>query len=243
MLTTLRHLVRASALTVTVFGSLSLSSQTQPPPRYETRANHSPNGAGTFFTGKETAQVMDPGNVEWLDRAHCDTEEYPWQVLDAQQLHPGEVGADLGAGSGYFNFRRAPKVGPTGKMLGVNVQDELLETLKQRATAGNITNLRLIKASATDPHLPTGVVYLVLFVDVYHELAYPYEVMQRVRESLKPDGRVAFTEDRREDPITTILRMSVAQLDKEMAAVGLVPFAELRCCHCNKPDSRQGTAK
>jgi SAM-dependent methyltransferase len=83
----------------------------------------------------------------------------------------------------------------------------------------------VIKASETDPHLPTGAVDLVLVVDVYHELAYPYEVMQRVRDSLKPDGRVAFVEYRKEDPnvpIKEVHKMSVAQLEKEMTAVGLV---------------------
>ena len=62
-------------------------------------------------------------------------------------------------------------------------------------------------------------------VDVYHELAYPYEVMTKVREALKPGGRVVFVEYRKEDPhvaIKELHKMSVAQLDKEMNAVGLV---------------------
>ena len=62
-------------------------------------------------------------------------------------------------------------------------------------------------------------------VDVYHELAYPFEVMTKVREALKPGGRVVFVEYRKEDPavrIKEVHKMSVTQLEKEMNAVGLV---------------------
>ena len=221
----MRKLVPALALTILLFGSFSPSSQTQTSPRYETRANHDPNGTGTFYMGREIAQVMGPGGIEWLDRSERNTEEHPSQVLDALQLQSGEVVADLGAGSGYFTFRMAPKVGKTGRVLAVDVQDEMLQTLKQRSAAKKIANVQVIKASETDPHLPVGAVDLVLVVDVYHELAHPYEVMEKVRDSLKPNGRVAFVEYRKEDPavpIKEVHKMSVAQLEKEMTAVGLV---------------------
>jgi len=81
------------------------------PPLYETRANHDPNGTGKFYMGREIAQVMGPGGIEWLDRPEREEEEHPAKVLDSLDLRPGDVVADLGAGSGYFTFRIAPKVG------------------------------------------------------------------------------------------------------------------------------------
>jgi ubiquinone/menaquinone biosynthesis C-methylase UbiE len=191
---------------------------------YETRAKHDPNGTGRFYMGREIAQVMGPGGIEWLDRAQRDTEEHPAQVLDALQLHHGDVVADLGAGSGYFTFRMSPLVGDTGKVLAVDVQDEMLQTIRQRAAATKAANVQVIKATETDPNLPPGAVDLVLMVDVYHELAYPHEVMEKVRDSLKPKGRVVFVEYRKEDPavqIKEVHKMSVAQLEKEMNVVGL----------------------
>jgi predicted methyltransferase len=59
---------------------------------------------------------------------------------------------------------------------------------------------------------------------VYHELEYPYEVMQSVVKALKPGGRVALVEYRKEDPgvpIKEVHKMSELQIIKEMAAVGL----------------------
>jgi precorrin-6B methylase 2 len=197
----------------------------QSAPLYETRHKHDPDGTGKFYMGREIAQVMGPGGIEWLERSQRETEERPAQVLDALQLHPGEVVVDLGAGSGYFTFRMAPLVGKSGEVLAVDVQDEMLQTLTQRAAALKLTNVQVIKGTDMDPHLPAGAVDLVLMVDVYHELAYPHEVMEKVRESLKSKGRVVFVEYRKEDhsvPIKEVHKMAVQQLEKEMNAIGLV---------------------
>jgi ubiquinone/menaquinone biosynthesis C-methylase UbiE len=194
-------------------------------PLYETRADHDPNGTGKFYMGREIAQVMGPGGIKWLDRPEREEEEHPAKVLDALDLHPGEVVADLGAGSGYFTFRMAPKVGETGKVLAVEVQEAMLKTLRARAATMKATNVEVVQGSEIDPHLPPRSVNLVLVVDVYHELAYPFEVMTKVREAMKPGGRVVFVEYRKEDPavrIKEVHKMSVKQLEKEMNAVGLV---------------------
>ena len=195
-----------------------------PQPLYETRAVHDPDGTGKFYMGREIAQVMGPRGIPWLDRPQRESEEHPEVVIDALELHEGEVVADLGAGSGFFTFRMAPKVGKTGKVLAVDLQDEMLETIRERAAESKVTNVVEVKDTETDPELPANSVDLVLMVDVYHELSYPYEVMTKVREALKPDGRVVFVEYRKEDPrvpIKELHKLSVEQLDKEMKVVGL----------------------
>jgi len=175
--------------------------------------------------GREIAQVMGPGGIEWLDRREREEEEHPTKVLDSLDLRPGEVVADLGAGSGYFTFRISPKVGETGKVLAVEIQEAMLNTLRARAATMKATNVEVVQGSEIDPHLPVSRVNLVLVVDVCHELAFPFEVMTKVREALKPGGRVIFVEYRKEDPavrIKEVHKMSVKQLEKEMNAVGLV---------------------
>jgi ubiquinone/menaquinone biosynthesis C-methylase UbiE len=195
-----------------------------PRPLYQTRQVHDPNGTGKFYMGREIAQVMGPGGIAWLDRPEREDEEHPAMVIDALGLRGGDVVADLGAGSGYFTFRIAPKVGKTGRVLAVEIQDEMLETIRRRAAALKIANVEEVKGSETDPKLPASGVDIVLMVDVYHELACPFEVMTRIREALKPGGRVVFVEYRKEDPqvpIKEVHKMSVGQLQKEMAIVGL----------------------
>jgi SAM-dependent methyltransferase len=199
-------------------------SSPAPSTRYEVRANHDPNGTGRFYMGREIAQVMGPGGMAWLDRPEREEQEHPEVVIRAMGLHGGEAIADLGAGSGYFTFRLAAKVGKTGKVLAVEIQDEMLAALRQRAGELGVTNVEEVKGTETDPQLPAGGVDLVLMVDVYHELAYPFEIMTKVRAALKPGGRVVFVEYRKEDPrvpIKEVHKMSVEQLTKEMQVVGL----------------------
>ena len=210
-------------------GRVLLAEQPQAPTgqngqRYEIRADHDPNGTGKFYMGREIAQVMGFGGIDWLDRPEREEQEQPEVVLKALGLHPGDVVADLGAGSGYFTFHMAKAVGTTGKVLAVDIQKEMLATLQLRAVRLGITNVVEIEASETDPHLPVGGVRLVLMVDVYHELSYPFEVMTKVREALEPGGRVVFVEYRKEDPsvpVKEVHKMSVDQLNREMNAVGL----------------------
>jgi precorrin-6B methylase 2 len=207
---------------------VAIQSQSAPAPArpvYETRSIHDPDGTGKFYMGREIAQVMGPGGIPWLDRPGREQEERPEEVIDALQLHGGETVADLGAGSGYFTFRIAPKAGSRGKVLAVEIQDEMIETLRRRAKDQKITNVEIVKGSESDPHLPANGVDVVLMVDVYHELAYPFEVMSAVHKALKPGGRVVFVEYRKEDPkvaIKELHKMTVEQLEKEMHAVGLV---------------------
>ena len=195
-----------------------------PAPPYETRPVHDPNGTGRFYMGREIAQLMGPGGIPWLDRPEREVEERPEALLAALELRGGEVVADLGAGSGYFAFRIAPKVGRTGRVLAVDIQNEMLETLRRRATALNATNVEVVQAIENDPRLPVNGVDIVLMVDVYHELAYPFEVMTKVRNALKPGGRVVFVEYRKEDPqvpIKEVHKMSLEQIEKEMGIVAL----------------------
>lgn len=200
------------------------NSTTAQESRYEFRAVHDPNGTGKFYMGREIAQVMGPGGIDWLDRPEREEQERPEVVLRALDLQKGDVVADLGAGSGYFTFRMAERVGKNGKVLAVDIQEEMLKTLRQRASANGVSNVEEVKADETDPHLPAGSIDLVLMVDVYHELSYPFEVMTKLREALKPTGRVAFVEYRKEDPsvpIKEVHKMSIEQLVKEMKVVGL----------------------
>jgi ubiquinone/menaquinone biosynthesis C-methylase UbiE len=217
------HAVLPDDSTYAIFAQNPSDSRT--PPLYEVRAQHDSNGTGKFYMGREIAQVMGPGGIEWLDRREREEEEHPAEVLESLDLRPGEVVADLGAGSGYFTFRIAPKVGKDGKVLAVEIQEAMLNTLRARAASLKATNVEVVQGSEIDPNLSPSSVDLVLVVDVYHELAYPFEVMVKVRDALKPRGRVVFVEYRKEDPsvpIKEVHKMSVKQLEKEMNAVGLV---------------------
>jgi ubiquinone/menaquinone biosynthesis C-methylase UbiE len=192
-----------------------------PVPRYEIRKEHDPNGTGKFYMGREIAKVMGHEAADWLERPEREKEEKPNKLLDALKLKPGDVVADIGAGSGYFTFRIADRVGPKGKVFAVDIQPEMLAIIRQKMKSRNLSNIEPILSTPTDPKLPAGAVDLILLVDVYHELAYPWEMTQALVRSLKPDGRLVFVEYRLEDPkvwIKLVHKMTEKQVRKEMTA-------------------------
>ncbi len=193
------------------------------PPGYETRAVHDPNGTGKFFLGREIARVMGHEGAPWLERREREAEERPDLLHNALDLRPGMVVADLGAGTGYHSFRIAPRVGPGGKVLAVDIQPEMLEHIRTMAAKTGVANVEPVLGAEQDPNLPAASVDLVLLVDVYHELDWPWELMTAVRKSLRPGGRVVLVEFRAEDPkvpIKAVHKMSEAQAKLEMDRIG-----------------------
>lgn len=193
------------------------------PTNYETRAQHDPDGIGKFYLGREIAHVMGPGGVPWLERPERETEERPQLVIDAFEIEPGQTIADLGAGSGYYSFRIAPLVGEHGEVLAIDVEPRMLRIIGERAKRAGIQNITTVLSSSNDPNLPANSVDLLFMVDVYHELEFPFEMMMKVREALKPGGRVALIEYREEDPavmIKPVHKMSERQIIRELTAAG-----------------------
>lgn len=199
-------------------------AQTTAPPIYETRAQHSPDGIGKFYMGREIAHVMGYEGAEWLERPERRAEEQPEQVVAAMKLKATDTVADVGAGTGYFTFRLAPLV-PQGKVYAVDIQPEMLSVIEKRKQELKVANVVAVRSTETDVKLPANSIDVVLMVDVYHEFAYPREMMESIVRALKPGGRVIQIEYRGEDPrvpIKPLHKMTVVQARKEMAAVGLV---------------------
>jgi len=189
-------------------------------PVYEYRPDHDPNGIGKFYLGREIARVMGHEGADWLERPGRQEEERPDLLIKELNLKPGEVVADIGAGSGYYSWRAAQQVGPTGLVYAVDIQQEMLDLLARRMAERKVSNVRGVLGTAMDPGLPAASVDVVLLVDVYHEFEHPHEMMKSICASLKSGGRVVLVEFRAEDPrvpIKEVHKMSEKQVRKEMA--------------------------
>jgi len=191
---------------------------------YEVRAVHDRDGIGKFYLGREIARVMGHEGADWLERPEREREEHTGQMVEQLELKPGEVVADIGAGTGYLSRRLAKKIVPGGRVLAVDIQPEMLTLLTNKMATLGITNVVPILGSVSDPALPPGSVDLAILVDVYHEFAYPREMMLGICRALRPNGRVVFVEFRGEDPgvpIKPLHKMTEAQVRKEMSALPL----------------------
>jgi precorrin-6B methylase 2 len=198
------------------------------------------DGIGKRYMGREISAVMGWQGADWLEREEREREERTDLLLAALELRPGMVVVDIGAGTGYLSRRMAPVVLPGGKVWAVDVQPEMISLLKASAKRSGLTQIETRLGAVDDVRLPAASVDLAVMVDVYHELAYPYEMMASVMKALKPGGRVVFVEYKAEDPrvpIKPLHKMSESQIKREDVAVatrGGVPQAAVnvhRACH------------
>ncbi len=204
-------------------GQAPTAGQQSRAPRYTERTVHDPDGIGKFYLGREIARVMGfgPGGqgADWLERAAREREEQLSLLLKSLDLKPGMVVADVGAGSGVVSVRMAGYVGTAGRVLAVDLQQEMLDRLAGNLKAAKITNVVPVRGTQRSTGLPAGSVDLALLVDVYHELEYPWEMMRDISRIVKPGGRVVLVEYRQEDPAVPIKRlhkMTEAQVKREI---------------------------
>ena len=83
----------------------------------------------------------------------------------------------------------------------------------------------IVQGEEADPKLPPGRLDLVLLVDVYHEFSKPRQMIDKIRDALKPDGRLVLLEYRKEDPNVPIReehKMTVAEVKAELEPQGFV---------------------
>jgi ubiquinone/menaquinone biosynthesis C-methylase UbiE len=174
-------------------------------------------------SGRRFAPVMGYQGADWLERAERVDEEEPDVALKVLRIQTGASVADVGAGSGYITVRLSKLVGPTGAVYANDVQPQMLELLRRRLTREKITNVTLVQGTVDDPKLPPASVDLQIMVDVYHEFSQPQAMLRRLREALKPGGRLVLLEYRKEDPSIPIRpehKMSVAEAKMEVEAEG-----------------------
>ena len=191
--------------------------------RYE-RTTPSPDGIGKRYMGREIAGVMGWEGAQWLERESRAHEERPALLLQELALAPGMTVADIGAGTGYYTWQLAKKVGPNGRVYAVDVQPQMIAMLDSQMAKRGVRNVVSVLGSETTVKLPPASVDLAIMVDVYHELAYPAEVLDSIVGALKPGGRVVFVEYRAEDPAVAIKplhKMSESQIRREATAHGL----------------------
>jgi len=175
------------------------------------------------LTGRKIAPVMGYAGADWLERSEREREEAPQEALDEMAIRKGMVVADVGAGTGYFSVRLARRVGPSGKVYAVDVQPEMLALLKERIARMKLTNVETVLGTEVDPKLAVAQLDAVLLVDVYHEFSQPQRMLQAIRSSLKPDGRLLLLEYRKEDPAIPIRpdhKMSIQEVRTELEAEG-----------------------
>jgi len=174
-------------------------------------------------SGRVYARTMGVEGAGWLERRERENEENPDLALRLLRIRKGATVADIGAGSGYMTIRLARIVGPTGKVYASDIQAGMLALIQQNVARAKLDNVAPVLGAIDDPKLPADSIDLAIMVDVYHEFSEPQKMLQRIREALRPDGRLVLLEYRAEDPAVPILadhKMTKAQVKQEVEHEG-----------------------
>jgi ubiquinone/menaquinone biosynthesis C-methylase UbiE len=164
-----------------------------------------------------------------LDDPRRDAYQKPDEVMKALALRPGEVVADIGAGSGYFAVRFAKSVGDAGRVYAVDISPDMVRHLNRRLRDAGIRNVFTVLADPDDPLLPSGSVDRFVIVDTWHHVEQQAQYIERLKQALKPGGQVVHIDfQKRELPIGPPLAMKIAREDvvKQMEAAGFRLAAE-----------------
>jgi SAM-dependent methyltransferase len=177
---------------------------------------------------KADGQYGNPSNLDdyiaELSSPARDAWQKPDQVVAALGLKRGDTACDVGSGPGYFTLRLARAVGPGGFVYAIDVEARMLQALRERLERARVRNVAPVLALSDDPLLPPGACDVVLVVNTYHHFPDRGGYLKRLRQSLKPHGRVVNVDyHRRPTPIGPPLDHRVARQTflNEAKAAGL----------------------
>jgi ubiquinone/menaquinone biosynthesis C-methylase UbiE len=158
-----------------------------------------------------------------LEDPKRDAYQKPQEVMTALGIKPGEVIADIGAGSGYFTFRLALHVGDKGKVYAVDVSPEMILYINRRTRELKVNNVVSILADPDDPLLPDRSVNRFFFSESWHHIENQAKYLSLMKRMLKPGGEIVMIDfQKKELPVGPPLQMRIAREDliKQMESNG-----------------------
>jgi arsenite methyltransferase len=123
------------------------------------------------------------------------------------ELEPGDTVLDLGSGGGIDVLLSARRVGPSGRVYGLDMTDEMLELARQNAAAAGATNVEFLKGTIESIPLADASVDVVISNCVVNLAADKGAVFGEIARVLRPGGRIGITDIVAEDQLTSQQRI------------------------------------
>jgi 2-polyprenyl-3-methyl-5-hydroxy-6-metoxy-1,4-benzoquinol methylase len=193
----------------------------------------------TAYAPSSSAQLAGRTAEEWITTLDAPTRIQGLkigEVLNNLALKPGQVVADIGAGTGIFTIPFARSVRPGGKVYAVEVDAKLIEHISASANEQGLVNIEGVEGDFDDPSLPAEV-DLAFIHDVLHHIEHRDVYLKNLAQYLKPAGRVAIIDYKpgqgghAKDPS---LQVSQEQATAWMAAAGLKPVSVINDLFADK---------
>jgi len=172
------------------------------------------------------AQLASRPAEEWsktLDQpTRVDSLKIP-EIVARLGLKPGQIVADLGAGTCLFCVPMARAVVPRGTVYAVEIDKGYFATIEGRAKEGNVTNVKTVLGEFKDPKLPSKDVDVAFMHDVLHHVEDRAGYLKNAVAYVKPGGRfviIDYKGDQGPHKDQANLIVSEAQVNGWMKAAG-----------------------
>jgi ubiquinone/menaquinone biosynthesis C-methylase UbiE len=161
--------------------------------------------------------------ISMLENPQREAEQKPAEVLAALDLKAGEILADIGAGSGYFTFRLAGKVGDNGRVYAVDINSDMVLYMNRYIRDKKIKNVTTILSVTDDPLLPDVSINRFFICNTWHHVGKRPQYIALMKKMLKPGGQIIVLDYKKKQlPVGPPPEMKVAKRDviREMEAGG-----------------------
>lgn len=143
---------------------------------------------------------QNPNIQEWVQRFETegrDIYDKRQEIVEAAGVKPGMSVADVGAGTGLFTRLFSTKVGPTGKVIAVDISKPFIDNIVRTSKAQGLNNVTGIVNSQNDTKLKPNSVDVVFISDTYHHFENPTPIMQSIHRALRADGALVVIDFKR----------------------------------------------
>jgi len=161
--------------------------------------------------------------VKVFEGPERDRWQKPAELVKLLAIQPGMTAVDLGAGTGYFMPYLSKAVGPTGKLLALDVEPDMVHHMAERASREGYGNVEARQVPYDDPDLAEASVDRILIVDTWHHIADRKVYAGKLARALKPGGSVWVVDFTRESKVGPPVEHRIAPdvVAGELAAGGL----------------------
>lgn len=143
----------------------------------------------------------DPNWQQWVntfERSGREVYDRRHAIVDASGVRPGDVVADIGAGTGLFTRLFAERVGPEGRVYAVDISDTFIRNIMRAAKHHGYANIEGVVNNDRDVTLPAASIDTAFLVDTYHHFEYPVSMLSSIHAALKPGGMLIIIDFRRD---------------------------------------------
>jgi len=155
-----------------------------------------PHGEYHFHTGRRLAKRLgyDDAVVEHMPDEAVESFAGVANPFSLQALAPGEKVVDVGSGAGFDCFIAAQQVGPSGKVVGIDMLDEMLQKSRESAARMGLANVEFRAGLVEEMPVEDGWADVVISNGVINLCADKKQAFEEIWRVLRPGGRLQFAD-------------------------------------------------